>query len=74
LIGDGRVIKFMEELSLMKETTTKDVIHRFMLQIYILTVMITFLKCCFVIDQETIGYVIDSISAVEFQTYIFDIV
>jgi hypothetical protein len=73
LTGDGRVIKLVEELLLMKETMTKDVIHWFMLQIYILTV-ITFLKRCFIIDQDTIGYVIDSVSAVEFQAYIFDIV
>jgi hypothetical protein len=29
---------------------------------------------CFVIDQYAIGYVIDSVEAVEFSTYIFSIV
>lgn len=61
LTGDERVVKFMDELSLMKDTTTKDVMRRFMWQIYILIVMMTFLRCCFIIALDmldAIGYVI----------------
>jgi hypothetical protein len=53
----------MEDLSLMKKTATRDVIHRFMLQIYIPIVMKTFIRFCFVIAQEAIGYVINSVGA-----------
>jgi predicted nucleic acid-binding Zn ribbon protein len=76
LNDDGEVIKFMEELSLMKKNKqkTRDVILRFMLQIYVLIVMMTFLKYCFVIAVEAIGYVINSVGVVEFLTYIFNIV
>ena len=64
----------MEDLSLMKETATRDVIRRFILQIYILIVMKTFIRFCFVIAREAIGYVIDSVGAIEFSTCIFGIV
>ena len=74
LIDDGEVIKFMKELSLMKKKTIKDVILRFMLQIYVLIVMMTFLKYYFVIALEAIGYVINSVGVIEFLTYIFDII
>jgi hypothetical protein len=62
----------MKELSLMKEIATKDMIRRFMLYIYILIVVM--IMCCFVIALDVIGYVIDSVRAVEFSTCIFSIV
>jgi hypothetical protein len=74
LTDDDEVIKLIEKLSLMKKTSTRDLIRQFILQIYILIVMMTFLRCYFVIVVEAIGYAIDSVGAVEFLTCIFGIV
>jgi hypothetical protein len=57
----------------MKEAATRNIIHWFMLHIYILIVMIIFLKYLFVIALEAIRYVIDSIWVVKFLTCIFSI-
>jgi hypothetical protein len=42
LTDDRKVVKFMEELLLNKKIATRDAIRQFMLQIYILIVMMTF--------------------------------
>jgi hypothetical protein len=59
---------------IVERDMTRDVIHWFMLYIYILIVMMTFLRCCFVINLDAIGYVINSVGVVEFSTCIFGII
>jgi cell division protein FtsX len=45
----------------MKETATKDMIRQIIMQIYIVIVIMIFLKCCFIIALEAIEYVTDSV-------------